>query len=82
MRYLNLDMDTTLGGNNPSDEKISSQRAIKVYIDNSVKTNVSEMNDVAINNVSNGQILFYDSSLGKWINKDVDPTTVFRDWRN
>ena len=20
--------------------------------------------------------------LGKWINKDVDPTTVFRDWRN
>lgn len=32
-RFLNTDLDTTLGGLTPSDEKVSSQKAIKTYID-------------------------------------------------
>ena len=32
-RFLNTDLDTTLGGASPSDEKVSSQKAIKTYID-------------------------------------------------
>ena len=34
MKYLNLDIDSTLGGNNASDSVVSSQKAIKTYIDN------------------------------------------------
>ena len=33
-KYLNLSTDPTLGGNNPSDIKAPSQKAIKTYIDN------------------------------------------------
>ena len=33
MKYLNLDTDTTLGGDNASDQVVSSQKALKTYID-------------------------------------------------
>ena len=33
-KFLNLSTDTTLGGNAPSDEIVSSQKALKTYIDN------------------------------------------------
>lgn len=36
MKYLNLDTDSTLGGDNASDSVIPSQRAIKTYVDNAV----------------------------------------------
>ena len=36
MKYLNLDIDSTLGGDNASDSVIPSQRAIKTYVDNAV----------------------------------------------
>lgn len=36
MKYLNLDIDSTLGGDNASDSIIPSQRAIKTYVDNAV----------------------------------------------
>lgn len=32
--FNNLDTDNTLGGNSPSDYRVSSQKAIKTYIDN------------------------------------------------
>ena len=32
-KFYNLDTDTTLGGNNSSDIKIASQKAIKTYVD-------------------------------------------------
>lgn len=32
-RYLNISRDNTLGGNSPSHESVSSQRAIKEYVD-------------------------------------------------
>ena len=33
-KFLNLDLDNSLGGNSPSDYKIPSQKAIKTYVDN------------------------------------------------
>lgn len=32
-KFLNISIDTTLGGNSPSDSIISSQKAVKTYID-------------------------------------------------
>ena len=32
-KFLNLDIDTTLGGSNASDTKVASQKAIKTYVD-------------------------------------------------
>lgn len=32
-KFLNTDLDTTLGGLTPSNEKVSSQKAIKTYVD-------------------------------------------------
>ena len=37
-KFLNLSVDTTLGGNSPSDTTVSSQKAIKSYIDSEVGT--------------------------------------------
>ena len=37
-KFLNADLDVTLGGVNPSDEKVSSQKAVKTYAD--TKTDV------------------------------------------
>lgn len=36
--YRNLDIDTSLGGNSPSDTTVSSQKAIKTYVDNNIPT--------------------------------------------
>lgn len=33
-KFLNISTDTSLGGNSPSDETVSSQKALKTYIDN------------------------------------------------
>lgn len=33
-KFLNISTDNTLGGNSPSDETVSSQKAIKAYVDN------------------------------------------------
>ena len=34
MKYLNLDTDSTLGGDNASDSVVSSQKAIRTFIMN------------------------------------------------
>ena len=36
-KFLNISVDNTLGGSSPSDETVSSQKAIKTYIDNKVE---------------------------------------------
>ena len=74
MRNLTLDMDTLLGGESPSDEKSSSQKAVKTYVDNNVKKNITEMDDVSLDSVSNGQVLSYDSSTHEWTN--TTPTKI------
>ena len=33
-KFLNISTDNTLGGASPSDETVSSQKAIKEYVDN------------------------------------------------
>lgn len=40
-KFLNLDIDNTLGGNSPSDYKIASQRAIKEYTDNELSNKLT-----------------------------------------
>ena len=37
-KFLNISRDTTLGGNNPSDEIIASQKAVKSYVDSQTGT--------------------------------------------
>lgn len=32
-KFLNISVDTTLGGNSPSDTTVSSQKAVKAYVD-------------------------------------------------
>lgn len=56
-KFKNLSVDTTLGGNNASDETISSQKAIKHYIDLGLnaKANASEIvqaDNITIKNVN------------------------------
>ena len=55
-KFLNTDLDTTLGGSTPSDQKVSSQKAIKTYVDTEVSskqdTLVSGTNIKTINNTS------------------------------
>jgi hypothetical protein len=79
MRYTNLNMDTTLGGSSASDEVIASQKAIKSYVDENDKDNITEMEDVDITEVSDGQVLSYDSSTNKWKNADAT-SVVIRKW--
>ena len=55
-KFLNLSTDTTLGGNVPSDEIVSSQKALKTYIDSGLSekqaTLVSGTNIKTINSTS------------------------------
>ena len=62
-----------------SDEVIASQKAIKSYVDENDKDNITEMEDVDITEVSDGQVLSYDSSTNKWKNADAT-SVVIRKW--
>ena len=77
-RVLNLNMDTDLGGITPSDEVIASQKAIKTSVDENDKDNITEMDDVDISEVSNGQVLGYDSLTNKWTNKNSSEVIIRR----
>lgn len=79
MRNLSLDMDINLGGDESSNEKSPSQKAIKTYVDNNVKDNIDELDDIDLTNLSDGQVLSYDSSSDKWINKNKS-AVVIRKW--
>ena len=68
-KFLNISVDNTLGGNSPSDETVSSQKAIKTYVDG---RGLSSLSDVNIEfTPSNGQFLMYDSSKNAWENAGV-----------
>lgn len=61
-----LDIDTTLGGNNASDYIVPSQKAIKAYVDNSTGGNVDdELSTTSENPVQNKVIT---TELNKKIN--------------
>ena len=55
-KFLNLSLDNTLGGDNPSDYKIPSERAIKTYVDN-VKQSIEVMSD------TNGEVILTMNGL-------------------
>ena len=58
-RILNASTDITLGGDNPSNEVICSQKAIKTYVDNSTQSIrvVSDTNgNVIVGTVSEAEL--------------------------
>ena len=65
--YLDLDTDNTLGGNNPSDVYVPSQKAVKTYVDNNSGTVTS------VNNVSpvNGNVQLTSSNIGAVSTSDL-----------
>lgn len=64
-KFLNISTDTTLGGNSASDETVSSQKAIKAYVDNNsgstytAGTGIDITNDIisVTSNISTGAAL-------------------------
>lgn len=73
-KYLNLDLDKTLGGQNPSDYTISSQKAIKSYVDAATDLNLNSLKDVIISSPETGQLLRYID--GQWVNAAGDAVEV------
>lgn len=73
-KYLNLDLDKTLGGQNPSDYTISSQKAIKSYVDAATDLNLNSLKDVTISSPETGQLLRYVD--GQWVNAAGDAVEV------
>jgi len=45
-KFLNADVDTTLGSSAPSDIKVSSQKAVKTYIDTEADKKVAKTSSV------------------------------------
>lgn len=54
-KFLNISVDNTLGGNSPSDVAVSSQKAVKEYVDAHSGGSVS-VDDVTINRDSNQKL--------------------------
>ena len=73
-KYLNLDLDKTLGGQNPSDYTISSQKAIKSYVDAATDRDLNSLKDVTISSPETGQLLRYVD--GQWVNAAGDAVEV------
>ena len=73
-KYLNLDLDKTLGGQNPSDYTISSQKAIKSYVDAATDIDLNSLKDVTISSPETGQLLRYVD--GQWVNAAGDAVEV------
>ena len=65
-KFLNISTDNTLGGNSPSDETVSSQKAIKQYVDNNtapagnyVTTDTIQSINQSATKTFNGRVNFY-----------------------
>lgn len=71
-KFLNISTDTTLGGNSPSDEIVSSQKAIKTALN--AKANIADLAPVAISGSYND---LYNKPIipGPQINSDWNATT-------
>lgn len=55
-KFYNLDVDTTLGGNSPSDNIVPSQKAIKTYVDNNSGGGTVAIDGTTITKNSSDQI--------------------------
>ena len=47
-----------------------------------IATKMSKLEDVTINNPQDGEILIYDSSINKWVNKELDVAVNIEDLEN
>lgn len=66
---LDIDIDDTLAAN--SDSLIPTQQAVKAYVDGSVGSSITELDDVPDVNAptpANGDVLTWDSTPGEWVN--------------
>ena len=91
-KFYNLDTDGTLGGQNPADIIVSSQKAVRTYVDGEIDSvndkidaieivdELAELQDTDIKSVANGQALVYNETTGKWENKAI--TTDAAAWGN
>lgn len=52
-KFLNISTDTTLGGASPSDETVSSQKAIKAYVDSQSGAGVTAYTAAEVDTVWN-----------------------------
>lgn len=71
-KFLNLSTDTTLGGNAPSDEIVSSQKALKTYIDNNAGGG-----GLPSQTGNSGKFLTTDGTDASWNNLEVSSDGVF-----
>lgn len=60
-KFLNISTDNTLGGNSPSNEIVSSQKAIKEYVDNHGGGGGGAVNSV---NGQTGDVVLTASDVG------------------
>lgn len=74
-KFLNISTDTTLGGSSASDSTVSSQKAIKAYVDG--KQTLSGLTDVTISNPTAGQNLTYDATNQVWKNTSTSATVAW-----
>ena len=86
-KHLDLDLDNNLGGDNPADVYIPSQKAIKTYVDGEITVvngkidaieivdELAELQDVNLSEVTDGQALTYDAATQKWKNGNIDKIT-------
>lgn len=73
-KFLNISTDTTLGGASPSDETVSSQKAIKAYVDN---VSLDDLKNITITNPTAGQNLTYDAVNQVWKNTSTSATVAW-----
>ena len=67
MKYLNLNTDNTLGGDNSSDSVISSQKAVKDYVDTTKQSKLTSSNagtDIGIDIVDGIPIIKFTNDSG------------------
>ena len=73
-KFLNISTDTTLGGASPSDSTVSSQKAVKTYVDG--KT-LDSLSNVTISSPTAGQNLTYDATNQVWKNTSTSATVAW-----
>ena len=65
-KFLNISTDNTLGGSSPSDETVSSQKAIKAYVDSNYVKSVNNISPV------NGNVTLNIPSVEAYTSAEVD----------
>ena len=73
-KFLNISVDNTLGGSSPSDSTVSSQKAIKGYVDG---VKLGDLANVSLTNPSAGQNLTYDATNQIWKNTSTSATVAW-----